>query len=58
MTDREALIWAAVYAASWHATGYRLDPGPVVDDERARWCTLQAARALEALRSIGHEVLR
>lgn len=59
MSAGERDLWISVYAASWHATGARVDPGPVRDEERARWCALQAARAVAALRAIGgSEVLR
>lgn len=49
MTPGERAIWLAVFGASWHqSTGGPM--GKVEDSDRARWCAMQAGRALEALR--------
>jgi len=55
MTAGERDLWRAVYAASWHGTGWRAALGAVSDVERARWSAGQSDRAIESLRAIATE---
>lgn len=52
MTPGAIDMWRALFAASWHQTGWKAGTGLVSDDERARWCAREAARALDALHAI------
>lgn len=55
MTRGERQLWRMVYSTSWHETGWRLEPGVIGDEERARWAAGQADRAIEGLRAIASE---
>jgi hypothetical protein len=55
VTRGERQLWRMIYATSWHETGWRLGPGVISGEERARWAVGQADRVVEALRAIASE---
>lgn len=54
MTDREHVLWSALYAAAWFQSA-GLGPGVMYDEERARFASRVADRALAALKEVRPE---
>lgn len=56
MIDREHMLWSALYAAAWFQS-VGLGPGVLYDEERARFASRVADRALAALREVRPEAV-